>query len=199
MKKDRIIRLARSAPFVHYGTASNRDDYFHKEKMILVIDGYNVIHAIKEFELALDRGLKEARASLISFCVQALCVRRNIDKIFVVFDGTSGFHCDEENPHPKINILYTPTDEDADDRIIEILRSYTGKNQVTVVTNDNYVANNARSLSASVLSASEFERYAAPRNSQHPKTSGNPHSAPKISATAAKSITEEYKKFLGIS
>jgi predicted RNA-binding protein with PIN domain len=166
--------------------------------MILVIDGYNIIHAIKKLELTLKRGLKEARASLISFCIQLFSVRCDIEKIYIVFDGTSDLYCSEESPHPKIRILYTPTGEDADDRIIEILRAYTGKSQVTVVTNDNYVANNARSLRAKILSASEFERYSTPRKFPNQKTSEISPGFPEVSANTAKDITEEYKKFLGI-
>ena len=166
--------------------------------MILIIDGYNVIHAVKKLELALARGLKEARTSLISFCMQLFSIRHDIEKIYIVFDGTSGLFCSEESPHPKNRILYTTTGEDADDRIIEILRDYTGKRQVAVVTNDNYVANNARSLKANILSASEFERYSTPRKFQNQKTSGNFPGLPEVSANVAKDITEEYKKFLGI-
>jgi len=166
--------------------------------MILIIDGYNIIHAIKKLEVALDRGLKESRAALVSFCKQLFSVRCDIEEIHIVFDGTSDFYCSEESPHPKIKIYYTPTNEDADDRIIEILRAYTGKSQVAVVTNDNYVANSARSLRAKILSSSQFERYSTPRQFQDKKSSENLTGLPEVSANVAKDITEEYKKFLGI-
>jgi len=166
--------------------------------MIIIIDGYNIIHAIKKLEAALDRGLKEARSSLISFCIQLFSVRCDIEEIHIVFDGTSDLYCSEESPHPKIRIYYTPTGEDADDRIIEILRAYNGKSQVAVVTNDNYVTNGARSLRAKILSSSEFERYSAPRTFRDQKPSGNLTDLPEVSANVAKDITEEYKKFLGI-
>jgi len=166
--------------------------------MILIIDGYNIIHAVKKLTIALERGLKESRDALVSFCEQLLGVRRDIEEIHIVFDATSDLYCAEESPHPRIRILYTPTEEDADDRIIEILRVYTGKSQVAVVTNDNYVANNARSLKAKILSASEFERYSTPRKFQDQKTSGNSPGSPEVSANTAKDITEEYKKFLDV-
>jgi len=166
--------------------------------MILIIDGYNIIRAIKKLELALSRGLKDARASLISFCVQLFSTRHDIEKICIVFDGASDLYCSEENPHPKISILYTPTGEDADDRIIEILRAHTGKSPVTVITNDNSVAHRARSLRAETLSSSEFERYAEPRKFRNQKSSRNLSPGPEVSASVAKKITEEYKKFLGL-
>lgn len=167
--------------------------------MILVIDGYNIIHAIKKLELALDRSLQGARNSLISYCEQLFSIRCDIEEILIVFDGVSDLYCSEESPHPKIRTLYTTTGEDADDRIIEILKAYTGKSQIAVVTNDNYVANSARSLKAKILSASELERYSTPRKLRDQKPSGNLFDLPKISANVAKDITEEYKKFLGIS
>lgn len=164
--------------------------------MIFIVDGYNVIHAIPQFEKQLRGGLQGARDLLIAGCQRLGGSKKEVEDVWIIFDGASDLYCTEERPFPKIKLVYTRTHEDADDRIIDILRAYRGKSPVTVVTNDNYVSNHSRSLGARVISAAEFQNCLAGPKRAAGKSPEKP--CPKLSDRAARNITEEYRQILGI-
>ena len=167
--------------------------------MILILDGYNVIHAAAELERVLDRGLRPAREALLRFCVELLACRKDIEKIVIVFDGSSEvFYSDGSGSlSAGLDVIYTETKEEADDRILEYLGNLGRRPSVVVVSNDNYVFNNARAFGARVISVSEF--CALRRHSPKKARSRTGDSAAaEISPALARDITESYKKQLGI-
>ena len=165
--------------------------------MIILIDAYNVIHALPSFEKSLDKSLRAARDYLIAFCRSYQASRGDVKKIILVFDGSSEVSFPSDVRQQGIQLVYTESGEDADERILEIIRSLGQEGRVTVVSNDNYVWNNARALGAKAISAGEFFKGALPKKKSPGK---QPASGPmeKIPSNAADRITAEYKRILGI-
>ena len=165
--------------------------------MIFVLDGYNVLHAIPVFEKELENSLRSARDLLVRVCAELRQRRRDIEEIVIVFDGSSDFYFPGESGPPGVRTIYTESREDADDRILEVLESLGRSKDVTVVSNDNYVANNARAFGVKIVSAVEFYSLVEKKkDSAHGKGPAAANS--KLPPHLASGITAEYKKFLGI-
>ena len=163
--------------------------------MILVLDGYNVVHALRDFEKHLDQSLKAARDRLILACRDLAGKRGDIEKILIVFDGSSEYSFYPPEQFPGVEIIYTETGEDADDRIIVLLESLRQRT-VKVVSNDNYVSNHARAYGADALSAKEF--YAFARKIRGGKPEKETSARGDLPGDKAREITEEYKRYLGL-
>ena len=163
--------------------------------MILILDGYNVIHAIPELARELDRSLEAARAALVSLCRAHKARQGDIERLYVVFDGRDEVGHGSQQEQGGVTVLFTQQQEEADERILHLLRTRQGKSRFVVVSNDTYIFNNARVHGAQVLSAREF--YAKARS---PRTvrSSKPVVAEKttLSAHEAQRITDEYRKYL---
>lgn len=165
----------------------------------MLIDAYNVIHQIPEFEKLLDVSLEKSRHALLQRCSLWLQHRRDITDFWVVFDGKTEFA--HQNAHvqaPGIRAIFTTTTQTADEKIIEIIKygSYSPA-QYTVVSNDNFVINNTKSLGSKVISVQEFQGYSrrkAPSASQD-KGSGDDKS---ISQKDAEEINNWLSQQLGL-
>lgn len=95
----------------------------------------------------------------------------------------------------RISVVYSRKKEEADDRIIALIRK-DAASTFTIVSNDNYVFNNSRAHGARVISVGEF---CSLFGSQHAKTQAKSKTgeAKELSSDAARRITDEYKKHLG--
>ncbi|MCM8776134.1 MAG: NYN domain-containing protein [Candidatus Omnitrophica bacterium] len=166
--------------------------------MVILIDAYNVIHAIRCLEETLDKGLRASREHLIRLCQAYQAQRGDVEKIILVFDGSTEV-CPSSEPAKirGVEVVYTETGEDADERIVEMLQSRRFKIPVVVVSNDHYVSNHSRALGARVISAAEF--YAAFMRKRRSRD-GSPYaeSSKKVSDALAREITAEYKRHLKI-
>lgn len=165
--------------------------------MIMIIDAYNVIHALSVFEEKLGESLNSARDALISFCRTFKAAKPGIEKIILVFDGSSEVLGAMVPGRGGVEAVFTPTGEEADDRIARILRSLPVRTAVTVVSNDNSVRNSARATGARMMSAAEFFGGASlGKRSAGMKPGLRP--CEKISRAEAGRITAEYKRYLGL-
>ncbi len=164
--------------------------------MIYILDAYNLIHKIRRFDKALDRNLQTAREALITFCSQWAEKRGDVSEIILVFDGRSEFRDLNHPAAPKVRLVFSETGEDADERIITVLEDL-GNKRKCVVSDDNFVRNQARSHQTPSLSAAEFEALvtAAPKLKPQPPIPGKSNLPREI----ADEITEEYKKKLGLN
>ena len=130
---------------------------------VLILDGYNVIHAIPELERQLDRSLEAAREALIGHCCAYQASRGDVQEIYVVFDGRE---TDEQAPtrrQPRVTVMFTPKREEADDRILHLIKTAQGRTEFVIVSNDTYVFNNARAHGARVIPAAEWYRWVQPK------------------------------------
>lgn len=160
--------------------------------MIWILDGYNVIHAIPTLEKKLEVSLQAARDQLISMCEKLQENRGDFPKIYIVFDGNSAFRDLSSYKTPSLEVIFTETREDADDRIIELLETRFSNKRVGVISNDNYVMNHARVFGAERMSVEEFQSLYSSKNSKKTPSSKN------ISMSLWNDITNEYKQYLGL-
>ncbi|MBI3320779.1 MAG: NYN domain-containing protein [Candidatus Omnitrophica bacterium] len=162
----------------------------------LILDGYNVAHAVPELARQMDQSLQAAREALVRLCEAYRARRGDIGKLYVVFEGRddSGFG-PRAQPRGGVTVLFTQEGEEADRRILKLIESERGRGHCLVVSNDNEVANNARAFGARVISAQEFYRQARPVSGSRPHpAAGSDKATP--SARDAQQITEDYRKHL---
>ena len=183
--------------------------------MTLVLDGYNVIHAVPELARELDRGLEAARTALVRLCRDYRARRGDIERLYVVFDGdeayargpqadragiilageevsaTAGLPTDRGG----VTVLFTRRQEEADERILQLVRADGGRSRFLIVSNDTYIFNNARVHGARIMPVQEF--YAQLRPAK-PSTPTRPGAAdhPTLSGSDERRITDEYRKHL---
>jgi predicted RNA-binding protein with PIN domain len=166
--------------------------------MHYILDGYNIIHKTPAFEALLSRSLEEARRGLIGFCKTLLQARGDIVRITVVFDGQSDVFSPDGSTG-RLEIIYTITGEDADDRIVDYLRQ-TQPRFASIVSDDNYVCNSARAFKVKAVSVADFLGTMRKTTSHAKKRSlkNNP-TGKHIGAKQRDDITQSYADYLGLS
>ncbi len=115
-----------------------------------IIDGYNAIHKIPELEAKLGESLESARGAL-AMEISGWRRRHVNANVYIVFDGRNEHILDHS--HTKIcgiDCIFTRSEESADDRIINMVRSTKDSSAITVISDDNRVRNNCRAHKAQV-------------------------------------------------
>lgn len=165
--------------------------------MVYILDAYNVLHKMRRFETALDQNLRAAREALTNFCAALKQSRGDIASIILVFDGRSEFRDLPQIAPQGIQLVFSETNEDADDRIATLLEELPAKPMKCVVSDDNSVKNHARAFKARVMSVAEFESLANTAAAKN-KAKVLPPAKPALAPDLADKITEAYKKALGL-
>ncbi|MBI4004108.1 MAG: NYN domain-containing protein [Candidatus Omnitrophica bacterium] len=164
----------------------------------LILDGYNVIHAVPQLSRQLDRGLQPAREALVRLCEAYRARRGDIGHIYVVFDGRDDeFAGASEQPRGRVTLCFTRAPEEADQRILRLIEAER-PGRCVVVSNDNEVFNNARAYGARVISAQEFVQQmqpARPVKASRARPRHDPEK-PMLSVPDAQRITDEYRRHL---
>ena len=157
--------------------------------MRIILDGYNVAHKIPGVREHLKQSLEKGREALENHLATWKKLKGFIGNITIVYDGKAAA---STYGHGFENI-FTASREEADDRIIKIIRDQKNPRDVIVVSEDNKVRNSCRALGAQVLPASYLliERSAA-----KPKKYGRSHSE-KTEIPSMRKVTEELKKLWG--
>lgn len=125
-------------------------------KQIIIIDGYNAIHRVAAWKQEMNKSLEQGREALLRYCTRWIRTRGDVWTFYVVFDGESGIGNSRSQAGQGVRVVFTHSREEADDRILEILREYGERFRYTVISDDNYVRRNARSLGANIMPVSEF-------------------------------------------
>lgn len=126
------------------------------QKQIVIIDGYNAIHGVPRWEAQLDVSLERGREALLAYCRRWMQTRGDVWLFYVVFDGDSTVQASHSSSGSGIRVVYTATGMTADDRILNIVREFGERCCYVVVSNDRYVTDNARLLSAEILTVESF-------------------------------------------
>jgi predicted RNA-binding protein with PIN domain len=162
----------------------------------LILDGYNVIHAVPELARHLDRSLQSAREALVRLCEAYRARRGDIGRLYVVFDGrdAQAFGSSEQQDG-GVTVCFAQKPQEADERILSVIEAQSARSRCVVVSNDNEVVNNARAFGAGVMSVQEFYKKVRPASTRrlHPSASS---SKVILSTRDAQQITEEYRKHL---
>ena len=107
-----------------------------------IIDGYNAIYKIPKAKAQLNSSLEKARNILIDIVAELDGAST------IVFDGKTDAHYGSQSSIRGVRIIFTDTNEEADDRIADILRHSDSVRNMVVVSDDNRVANSARAFKA---------------------------------------------------
>ncbi|MEA3328479.1 MAG: NYN domain-containing protein [Candidatus Omnitrophota bacterium] len=122
---------------------------------VLIVDGYNVMNRIRYLLDISDESLKDARVAVSDLVKEYKRRDGGISEVYVVFDGKSQYR-GAAIPRPREHI-FSDTGK-GDQKIVELIRKFSGKHTVTVVSDDNYVRNSARAHRASLLRPSQLLR-----------------------------------------
>ena len=162
----------------------------------LILDGYNVIHAVPEMARQLDRSLQSAREALVRFCQDYRRRRGDIGRLYIVFDGrdAEAFGLREQE-QGGVTVCFAQHPEEADRKILRVIEAQGRRTRCVVVSNDNEVANNARAFGAGLMSVREFYAHAQPASRAAAQSEGDRKIMPSSSAT--RKITDELRKHFG--
>jgi hypothetical protein len=121
-----------------------------------IIDGYNAIHRVPEWEQALDTELARARELLCSYCAEWLASRRDAEKFIVVFDGDSSVSPFSSDSYRGVRIIYTQSGETADSRIISLVEDMASPRDAVVVSDDGEVMRRCGMAGAETTTVRKF-------------------------------------------
>ncbi len=158
----------------------------------IVIDGYNVIHRVPQFDIECGRSLKAGRDALLSAVIRSKNKGR---QFIVVFEGRDGYRGSfEPFRYGGIGVVFTQTGQEADRWIVDTLKIAKNPQDYVVVSDDNYVCNHARNFGVDVMSAACFFKQAMPNPSR-----GNRADLEKTTgAIDTKGINDELRKLWGV-
>jgi predicted RNA-binding protein with PIN domain len=160
----------------------------------LIIDGYNAISKIREFDAKKDISLEASRLALIKALSDFKTRNMSFDKIIVVFDGKGeGLGLGRET-YGSIEVLFSNKDKDADKVIIDMLKISSGNNRITVSSDDNSIKNHARAFSCGMMSIEKLEDLIILKK----KASKSKIIEQDIGNKDQDAITNELKKYWGV-
>ncbi len=160
----------------------------------LIIDGYNAISKIKEFDAKKDINLESSRLAFIKTIVDFKQRNGKFEKIIVVFDGKGDGLGLERETYGDIEALFSHKDKDADKVIIDILKVSSDKNKITVSSDDNFIKNHARAFGCEIMSIKRLEDLISLKK----KPCRSKIMEKDIGNKKLDSITEELKKYWGV-
>jgi len=119
----------------------------------VVIDGYNLIHAMPELARLVGTDLERARDALVA----KLAVYRSGRgvRVTVVFDGR-GAGVQQTRPPGGIEVVFSRAPQTADAKIKTMLSLEKSPKSWTVVTSDNSIVLFARDFGAKNIPSAEF-------------------------------------------
>jgi len=159
----------------------------------LIIDGYNAISKIKEFDARKDISLEASRLSFIKALVDFRQRNRKFNKIIVVFDGKSDSLGLSGETYGDIKVLFSNKNKDADKVIVDILK-ISSKDNITVSSDDNFIKNHTRAFGCEIMSIKELKDLISLK-----KKSNGVKIKEDIQAKEMDEITEELKKHWGVA
>lgn len=126
----------------------------------LLIDGYNVIHALPQYTHYLPASL-DLSCNLL---VESARVIHDVDgwAVSVVFDGRgSTLEISKPGNQPGFSVVYSPLGVTADGVIEQIVRRSSDPTNLTVISRDNLVAESVRAAGGVCSPPEELEAWIA--------------------------------------
>lgn len=123
---------------------------------LLLIDGYNVIHALPEYSRFLSGRLADARAHLARSVGRLAAAKKGNVEIHIFFDGRdedAGWF-DAEPLVAGVEVHFSEPRRTADEEILDFILALENKAEATVVTEDRGLARQAGAEGAGVITAS---------------------------------------------
>jgi predicted RNA-binding protein with PIN domain len=115
-----------------------------------VVDGYNLLHALKKAGDGLPEDFSRARARVVEL-LSALARRESV-KVRVFFDGTPGELGSGDLAYPRVRVTFCgPGSGVADEAVREFVANSNDAGKLTVVSSDLEVAKACKLSGAKVL------------------------------------------------
>lgn len=118
--------------------------------MILLLDGYNVIHIAN---IAQASALRERRKALIRLAT-AYCLRKKGIQLLIFFDSKEQVFLNEP-ANAFVRVIFTETGS-ADDAIIDWIKRHRPPAEIQVVTDDNELRERTKTLGAAYICVAEL-------------------------------------------
>lgn len=121
----------------------------------LLVDGYNVIHAVESLRRLMRRNVATARDTLRD----RLRILADFEEVTVilVFDGPGEQVSTQKEPGPgRLEVLYAPSHLTADGLIEHLVSTDDFPEELTVATHDHLIGEAARAAGAFVIGAEEL-------------------------------------------
>jgi predicted RNA-binding protein with PIN domain len=126
----------------------------------VVVDGYNLIHAMPDLARLVGTDLERARDALVGK-LAVYRSQRNV-RVTVVFDGR-GTGPQPTRPPGGVEVVFSRAPQNADAKIKNMLVLEKSPRSVTVVTSDNSIVIFARDYGAKTIPSAEFAAQLGPR------------------------------------
>ena len=119
--------------------------------MHYILDGYNVIGMAPNFDLSTP----QKETILIDIC-QQFCSRSG-HKITLVFDGKHPeFNWQSSQDYQDVHVIYTDADQEADDKIINMIQSHKAQQSFCIISSDNEIRHAAKKARVKQLKSTDF-------------------------------------------
>jgi predicted RNA-binding protein with PIN domain len=166
------------------------------DKQIMLLDGYNIMHRLPQILSKRGASLEQRRNALAAFIAQWKKDHNYKGSMYLVFDGNNNqIKTLEQSISSGIKYIYSDQKEEADDKIISIIRNAKHPENITVISDDNFIANNVRSYGAYMKPVAYLIKARKKINAAKHKG----ESEKKIDAATANRITDHMKKVWGVS
>lgn len=128
----------------------------------LIIDGYNAISKIREFDAKKDISLESSRLSFIKALMDFRRMNRRFAKIIVVFDGKGDGLGLERESYGDVEVVFSNKAKDADKTIVDMLKVSSKNSKITVASDDNFIKNHTRAFGSYSMSIKELKKILQP-------------------------------------
>jgi len=159
----------------------------------VILDAYNVIHKLPELSAKLKISLQEARRALLNFMVTWKNTRGYRGHIIIVYDGQDNILNKEGSKLWGIKCIFTVSKQEADDKIISIVRNSSKPAEMYVISEDGKVANGCKVHGATIQHPTFLKtRRKKKTNMIESRSKGS------MSSKVEKDIDEYYMRELGL-
>jgi len=147
------------------------------ELLTYIIDGYNVIRRDKKLRATeTEHGLEEGRKTLLNQIANSRLPAKT--RVIVVFDGRGGAAHRTPTPRSRLDVQFSVPPQNADQRIVSILKSRRDDSSMTVVTADLDLQWEVKKLGAHVVDPADFISQFAVRKRPRSKSPADPITTP---------------------
>lgn len=160
----------------------------------LILDGYNVIGRVPELNRRWDRNPQAAREALVALCQGYRSRRKDVERLYVVFDGKAAYAHLLPGTSGGVSVCFTQGEE-ADAYILQMIEAEGSRRAFAVVSEDRDLIQKAKMLGARILSVKEFFERTQPSQGRR-TASRESEDKPMPSPGAARQITEELRTHL---
>ena len=123
---------------------------------ILVVDGYNILHAWPELKKVMNQSLERGRERLIAILTEL--AETHHKEVVLVFDGGKIGHWVERIPNPHVKVIFTSSLVTADTEIERFVYNRKNKREIMVATSDRAQQLMVAHMGSQFLNAIRFKQ-----------------------------------------